>query len=221
MTSNRNPSNRRGDSVKRVIDVVVAFAGLLATAPLQLVLALLVARKLGRPVLFRQQRPGRFGKPFTLLKFRTMAVDAEARLAELRALNERNGPLFKLAKDPRVTKVGRVLRATSLDELPQLFNVLAGSMSLVGPRPALPSEVASFDADLLSRHRVTPGITGLWQLEARENASFYAYRHLDLFYVENWSCALDLVILAGTVPALVARSIRSVLGRADIAGELV
>ena len=206
--------------LKRALDLVIAGMLLVLFAPALVLTALAI--KLGDrgPVLFRQVRIGRDGKPFTLLKFRTMAIDAEARLADLRALNERNGPLFKLAQDPRVTKVGRVLRATSLDELPQLFNVLAGSMSLVGPRPALPSEVASFDADLLSRHRVTPGITGLWQLEARENASFYAYRHLDLFYVENWSCALDLVILAATVPALAARSIRSVLGRADIAGEL-
>ena len=193
---------------------------LVLSAPLVAVCALAIKLADGGPVLFRQTRIGQDGRAFTVLKFRTMVIDAEARLAALGAHNQRNGPLFKLATDPRVTRVGGFLRATSLDELPQLFNVLAGSMSMVGPRPALPSEVAAFDPDLLSRHRVPPGITGLWQLEARDNASFYAYRHLDLFYVENWSCALDLAILAGTVPALAARSIRSILGRAEIAGEM-
>ena len=206
--------------VKRGLDLLVASVVLLLSAPLLLVCSLAVKMSDGGPVLFRQTRIGRDGRAFTLLKFRTMVIDAEARLAGLRGNNQRTGPLFKLDSDPRVTRVGKFLRATSLDELPQLFNVVAGSMSMVGPRPALPSEVAAFDADLLARHQVPPGITGLWQLEARENASFYAYRHLDLFYVENWSCALDLVILAGTVPALAARSIRSVLGRAVIAGDM-
>lgn len=206
--------------LKRGLDLLVASVILVLSAPLLLVCSLAVKFSDGGPVLFRQTRIGRDGHAFTLLKFRTMVVDAEARLAALRNENQRTGPLFKLDSDPRVTRIGKFLRATSLDELPQLLNVVAGSMSMVGPRPALPSEVATFDADLLARHQVPPGITGLWQLEARENASFYAYRHLDLFYVENWSCALDLVILAGTVPALAARSIRSVLGRAVIAGEI-
>ena len=144
-----------------------------------------------------------------------MAVDAEARMDALQAQNERNGPLFKMEKDPRVTRVGRLLRATSLDELPQLLNVMGGSMSMVGPRPALPLEVAAFDDDLLGRHSLPPGITGLWQIEARDNPSFYAYRHLDLFYVENWSCALDLMVLAGTAPNLLARSVRTFLGRSE------
>jgi lipopolysaccharide/colanic/teichoic acid biosynthesis glycosyltransferase len=132
--------------------------------------------------------------------------------------NERNGPLFKMDDDPRATRVGRFLRATSLDELPQLFNVVGASMSMVGPRPALPHEVAAFDDDLLGRHSLPPGITGLWQIEARDNPSFYAYRHLDLFYVENWSCALDLMVLAGTAPHLLARSVRTLLGRSEDAG---
>jgi exopolysaccharide biosynthesis polyprenyl glycosylphosphotransferase len=206
--------------LKRALDLFVACLILVLSAPLLLVCSLAVKLSDGGPVLFRQTRIGRDGHAFTLLKLRTMVVDAEARLAGLRGDNQRTGPLFKLDSDPRVTRIGKFLRATSLDELPQLFNVVAGSMSMVGPRPALPSEVAAFDADLLVRHQVAPGITGLWQLEARENASFYAYRHLDLFYVENWSCALDLVILAGTVPALAARSIRSVIGRTAIAGEM-
>ena len=122
-----------------------------------------------------------------MLKFRTMCVDAEARLAAMQADNQRSGPLFKLARDPRVTKIGHVLRRTSLDELPQLLNVLKGDMSLVGPRPALRQEVAEFPAELHARHLVRPGITGLWQVEARDNPAFDAYQRLDLHYVENWS----------------------------------
>jgi lipopolysaccharide/colanic/teichoic acid biosynthesis glycosyltransferase len=160
------------------------------------------------PVFFRQTRVGRDGEPFTVLKLRTMCVDAEARLAEVRALNERHGPLFKMEHDPRVTPVGRILRATSVDELPQLFNVLSGRMSLVGPRPALPDEVAAFDDELLGRLQVRPGITGLWQVEARDNPSFDSYRRLDLFYVDNWSLLLDIVVLIDTVPAVVERGLQ-------------
>jgi hypothetical protein len=122
--------------------------------------------------------------------------------AGLRAENERSGPLFKMTDDPRVTKVGRFLRSTSVDELPQLFNVLRGEMSLVGPRPALPKEVAEFPAELRNRESVPPGITGLWQVEARDNPAFEAYRRLDLFYVENWSSTLDLLIIIGTIEQL-------------------
>lgn len=207
--------------VKRGLDLTVALVALVLAAPLLLLVALTIKLGDGGPILFRQVRVGRFGRPFTLLKFRTMVVDAEDRLAGLAASNQRHGPLFKVDADPRVTRVGRLLRATSLDELPQLLNVVGGSMSLVGPRPALPEEVARFDHDLLDRHRVPPGVTGLWQLEARENASFYAYRHLDLYYVENWSCALDLVVLAATVPAVVARAVRSLCGRAAITSEVL
>ena len=147
---------------------------------------------------------------FEILKLRSMCVDAEARLGALRAeQNDRTGPLFKLDEDPRVTRVGRFIRAFSLDELPQLLNVLRGEMSLVGPRPALPSEVAAFPADLHARHVVRPGITGLWQVEARDNPSFGAYRRLDLFYVDNWSLSLDFVVLLGTIEQLVARPVMS------------
>jgi lipopolysaccharide/colanic/teichoic acid biosynthesis glycosyltransferase len=169
-------------------------------------IALLVKTEDRGPVLFRQQRVGRDGVEFEMLKFRSMCVDAEAKLAALRATNERHGPLFKMdGADPRVTRIGRFLRATSLDELPQLLNVLRGDMSLVGPRPALASEVAEFPAELRARHQVRPGITGLWQVEARDNPSFEAYRRLDLFYVENWSLALDLIILLGTVEQVLLR----------------
>ena len=138
-----------------------------------------------------------------------MVVDAEAKLLELQKTNERSGPLFKMDRDPRITRVGRLLRETSLDELPQLFNVFKGEMSLVGPRPALPSEVAQFDQRLLERTKVPPGITGLWQSEARDNPSFTAYRRLDLFYVDNWSVTLDLVILLATAEQVLAKGLKS------------
>ncbi|HEY3239724.1 MAG TPA: exopolysaccharide biosynthesis polyprenyl glycosylphosphotransferase [Acidimicrobiia bacterium] len=206
--------------VKRVLDLVLASAVLVLAIPLLLLAALAIKLGDGGPILFRQLRVGRQGRMFTLLKFRTMVVDAEARQGALAASNQRQGPLFKLDTDPRVTRVGRFLRATSLDELPQLLNVLHGSMSLVGPRPALPEEVAHFDDDLLDRHRVPPGVTGLWQLEARENSSFYAYRHLDLHYVENWSCALDLVVLGATLPAVMARAVRSLFRQTATSSEV-
>ena len=195
---------------KRSLDVVVASSMLLIAAPLMAVVAIAVKTSDGGPVWFEQWRVGRDGRRFRMRKFRTMVVDAENRLAGLAAKNERQGgPLFKLDDDPRVTSVGRFLRATSLDELPQLFHVLSGSMSLVGPRPALPSEVAEFDPRLGSRHDVRPGITGLWQIEARDDASFDAYRRCDVFYVENWSLRLDLAILARTFPAVLGRGWRA------------
>jgi exopolysaccharide biosynthesis polyprenyl glycosylphosphotransferase len=188
--------------VKRAMDIVISLALLIPTAPIMLILAFMVRRTDGGPAFFRQQRIGLDGVPFTILKLRTMVVDAEARLAELMAQNERNGPLFKLKHDPRMTRIGRVMDATSLNELPQLFNVLKGDMSLVGPRPALPREVATFDERLMLRHLVRPGITGLWQVESRDSPSFADYERCDVFYVENWSVQLDLAILlqtAGTV----------------------
>ena len=160
-------------------------------------------------MLFRQQRVGHIGRHFTLFKLRTMVPDAESKLIDLTTDNDRDGgPLFKLRHDPRVTRIGRLLRATSLDELPQLLNVLRGDMSLVGPRPALPSEVAHFDDELRERGRMMPGITGLWQVEARDDPSFSSYRRLDLFYVDNWSIGLDLAILASTVTAVLSRGVR-------------
>ncbi|MCA1672771.1 MAG: sugar transferase, partial [Actinobacteria bacterium] len=148
------------------------------------------------------------GLPFTIYKFRTMVRDAETLLVELRDENERQGPLFKLKDDPRVTRIGRLLRETSIDELPQLVNVIRGEMSLVGPRPALPSEIESFDDELMARHQVKPGITGLWQVHSRDRESFTSYQRLDLFYVENWSLTLDLAVVATTVPAVIGRSWR-------------
>jgi lipopolysaccharide/colanic/teichoic acid biosynthesis glycosyltransferase len=142
-----------------------------------------------------------------------MRVGAEKQLEALRQTNERSGPLFKMERDPRVTGVGRFLRDTSLDEVPQLINVLRGEMSLVGPRPALPSEVANFSADLRQREQVLPGITGLWQVEARDNPSFEAYRRLDLFYVDNWSMTLDLLVVVATIEHLLLRVVTSLRPR--------
>ncbi len=191
--------------VKRVIDIVVSLIVLILVSPIIAVCALLVKLHDGGPVFFRQERVGRDGKLFKMTKLRSMEVNAEAKLVDLVEDNLRDGPLFKMEGDPRVTRIGRIMRATSIDELPQLFNVLAGTMSLVGPRPALPSEAANFDQTLLARQNVMPGITGLWQIEGRDNPDFTLYQRLDLFYVENWSVALDLSILLGTARAVLMR----------------
>ncbi len=198
---------------KRALDLLCAGLVLLLTAPLLLIIAALVKMQDRGPILFSQTRVGTNGELFKLYKFRTMVVDAEARLAALAAQNDRIGPLFKMANDPRVTRIGRFLRASSLDELPQVLNVLKGDMSLVGPRPALPDEVEKFDEELQDRTRVKPGITGLWQVEARDNPSFAAYRRLDLYYVENWSVSLDIVILLATIEHVISRFATALFGR--------
>jgi exopolysaccharide biosynthesis polyprenyl glycosylphosphotransferase len=204
--------------VKRGLDIAVAAISLLFAAPVLALAAIAIKLDDRGPVFFRQRRVGRKGDTFEVLKLRTMVPNAEERLAEVTAENQRrDGPLFKHTDDPRRTRVGRVLEATSLDELPQLINVLFGSMSLVGPRPALPDEVAKFDDELLERHSVRPGITGLWQVEARDNPSFEAYRRLDLFYVENWSVSLDLAVLFETFQAVIARLLRGPMPNPDAA----
>jgi exopolysaccharide biosynthesis polyprenyl glycosylphosphotransferase len=190
---------------KRSFDVAAAVVGLILTAPILLACAVAVKLDSKGPVLFRQIRVGRDSEPFPVLKIRTMVVDAEERLAELRELNEADGPLFKMADDPRITRVGKFLRVTSLDELPQLWNVLRGDMSLVGPRPALPHETEEWDALLAQRLRVKPGITGMWQVSGRSDSSFEDYTRLDLYYVDNWSLATDLAILAKTIPVVALR----------------
>jgi exopolysaccharide biosynthesis polyprenyl glycosylphosphotransferase len=192
--------------VKRALDVCLSGLGLVMVSPVLLLSALAVKLQDGGSVFYQQERVGLKGCTFRLLKLRTMVPDAAQRLGELAALNERQGPLFKVARDPRVTRVGHFLRSSSIDELPQLFNVLKGEMSLVGPRPALPAEFAQFDADLVERALVPPGITGLWQVEARDNPSFRAYRRLDLFYVDNWSLGFDLAIMIGTARMLIGRT---------------
>lgn len=191
--------------IKRVTDVVLTSVGLVLIAPLLAMIALVVKMGDGGPVLFRQTRVGIDGRTFTMLKFRSMRVDAEERLAELQAANEGAGPLFKMRNDPRITRVGGFLRRYSLDELPQLFNVLSGSMSLVGPRPPLPTEADQYGDDVRRRLLVTPGLTGLWQVSGRSALSWEESVRLDLRYVENWSLGLDLLILWKTAFAVVAK----------------
>lgn len=211
--------SRRQLVTKRVVDLALSGASLVVSAPLLVVGAVAVKATDGGPALFRQERVGQHGTPFTVYKLRTMHQGAEARVDELAAENQREGPLFKLDDDPRVTRVGKALRAAHLDELPQLFNVIRGDMSLVGPRPALPDEVEQFSESLRERTRVRPGITGLWQAEAGDNPSFFAYERLDLHYVENWSLGLDLAILLATAEAFAARSMRALSAPPSPGGE--
>jgi exopolysaccharide biosynthesis polyprenyl glycosylphosphotransferase len=188
--------------VKGLIDRIAAVIGLVALAPLFVVLAIMIRCGSRGPVFFKQTRVGRDGRVFRMIKFRSMYSDAESRLAELMMHNESDGLLFKMKDDPRVTRVGRMLRRTSLDELPQLINVLMGTMSLVGPRPPLPKEVAAYGDDVRRRLLVKPGVTGLWQVSGRSNLSWDETVRLDLRYVENWSFTLDLMILWKTVFAV-------------------
>lgn len=187
---------------KRLFDVVVSGIMILFTAPVMLFIAALVRLDSTGPALFKQERVGIEGAPFKMLKFRSMVADAEEKLAELAQHNEGNGVLFKMRADPRITRVGSVLRRYSLDELPQLFNIFAGSMSLVGPRPPLPSEVMAYERDVRRRLLVKPGLTGLWQVSGRSNLSWQDSVRLDLYYVENWSLAGDLIILLRTIQAV-------------------
>lgn len=185
--------------VKRSLDVVFAAVALAMLAPLFLMLALAVKIDSRGPVFFKSPRYGKNTEFFYMWKFRSMVADADSRKQEFESQNGRTGPIFKIDSDPRVTRVGRFIRETSLDELPQFFNVLRGDMSLVGPRPALPAEEEAFAGEHRRRFVVRPGITGLWQVEARSNANFSAYRRLDLHYLENWSLGLDAKILLATV----------------------
>jgi len=184
--------------IKELFDRTVALVGLVLLSPLLLLLAVLVRLTSAGPAFFRQQRVGRDGDLFVVWKFRSMYHDAEQRRSLLEELNESAGVLFKIRDDPRVTRVGRVLRKYSVDELPQLFNVLLGQMSLVGPRPPLPSEVERYEGHAHRRLLVKPGITGLWQVSGRSDLSWEDTVRLDLYYVENWSLGLDLAVLART-----------------------
>ncbi len=198
------PVQRHGWRVaaKRGFDLLVSTITVVVLAPLLALLAIAIKLDSKGPVLFKQERVGKDGRRFMVWKYRTMVVDAEAQLEALRHLNEAEGPLFKMVHDPRVTRVGRVLRALSLDELPQLGNVLRGEMSLVGPRPALAREMEEWSTDLHERLRVKPGLTGMWQVSGRSDASFEEYVRLDLYYVDNWSLWTDLAIVAKTVPTV-------------------
>ncbi len=193
-----------GRVAKRVFDVAAAAAALVVLSPVLLAIAAAVRWEGPGPVLHRQTRIGRHGRPFRMVKFRTMVPDAEHRRAELGAANELAGPMFKIRDDPRVTRVGKHLRRYSLDELPQLANVLLGRMSLVGPRPPLPDEVRQYAKETRRRLLVKPGLTGLWQISGRSTLSWHDGVALDLHYVENWSFTTDLVILWKTARVVAA-----------------
>ncbi|HEY6798581.1 MAG TPA: sugar transferase [Kineosporiaceae bacterium] len=189
--------------LKRLLDITLASLGLIATTPLLLVIALTIRLTTPGPVLFRQTRIGRGGHHFTMYKFRSMYTDAETRLTELATHNDHtDGVLFKMRHDPRITAIGRHLRRYSLDELPQLLNVVAGHMSMVGPRPPLPHEVARYEPDTHRRLLVKPGLTGLWQVSGRSDLPWHETVRLDLYYVENWSVALDTEIIWKTIGAV-------------------
>ena len=189
-------------SLKRLLDIVLGSVALVALSPLMLLAALVVRLTSPGPVLFRQERVGMWGEPFICFKFRSMYVDAEARKADLLALNEADGPVFKMKADPRVTPFGRFIRKTSIDELPQLFNVLRGEMSLVGPRPAVPNEVAEYEYEHLGRLGAIPGITGLQQVSGRSDIEFSRWVELDLQYIAEQSLWTDIKILLRTIPAV-------------------
>ncbi|YCQ23967.1 sugar transferase [Arthrobacter sp. Z4-13] len=187
---------------KRLFDILGSAVLVILASPVMLIVAGLVWVDSPGPILFKQERVGIEGKHFKMLKFRSMIVDAEQKLNELVSRNEGSGVLFKMKQDPRVTRVGRFTRKFSLDELPQLFNILGGSMSLVGPRPPLPKEVQAYEHDVRRRLLVKPGLTGLWQVSGRSNLSWQDSVRLDLYYVENWSLAGDLVIILRTARAV-------------------
>jgi exopolysaccharide biosynthesis polyprenyl glycosylphosphotransferase len=192
--------------MKRGLDLAVASLGLLLALPAILVIAILVRLSGDGPIIFSQTRVGAGGELFKMYKFRTMVKDAEQLRRDLEPANEADGVLFKMRRDPRITPIGRHLRRLGLDELPQFINVLLGEMSVVGPRPALPSETESWSPEMAGRLRAKPGVTGLWQVSGRHELAFEDYIRYDLFYVENWSFALDLQIIARTLPAILSRA---------------
>lgn len=189
-------------AIKHAIDFVLAFAGLVALSPILLAIALAIVVTMGRPILFMQERAGLYGRRFKMIKFRTMVADAEKKQAELLAQNEMTGPVFKVTNDPRVTRLGHFLRRTSLDELPQLFNVVLGEMSLVGPRPLPTKEQQGIAGWQRRRLSMRPGITGLWQVSGRSDVDFEQWMKLDLRYIDGWSIGVDLKILLRTLPAV-------------------
>jgi exopolysaccharide biosynthesis polyprenyl glycosylphosphotransferase len=185
--------------LKRAFDIVFSSIALVILSPLLLAIAIAVKLDSSGTAFYSSERLGKKGRAFQCLKFRTMKSDAEECLCDLKDMNERDGVLFKISNDPRVTRVGRFLRKYSLDELPQFINVLIGDMSIVGPRPPIASEVQEYKLSHLRRLDVTPGITGLWQVQARQDPSFDSYISLDMAYIENWSLWLDMKIILNTI----------------------
>jgi len=191
--------------VKRLMDVGMSFLGILVSSPLWILIALCIKCDSRGPIIFRQVRMGKGEKPFVLYKFRSMYPGAEEMREQLKHLNVAEGPTFKIKDDPRVTRVGRILRRSTLDELPQLINVLKGEMSLVGPRPPLPEEVAVYTPLQKKRLEIKPGLTCLWQVSGRSEISFSEWVQLDLYYIQHQSLLLDIKILIRTLPAVLSR----------------
>ena len=190
------------EAIKRLIDIICSFVGILVLSPLFIVIAIIIKFTSKGPVFFSQKRVGRNGKEFDMYKFRSMVVNAEELKEKLAAQNEMSGPMFKMKDDPRVTKVGKFIRKTSLDELPQLWNVLKGDMSLVGPRPSLPKEVAQFEDWMYKRLEVKPGLTCYWQVSGRNNIDFEDWMKLDVKYVEERNLWIDIKLIFKTVGVL-------------------
>ena len=202
LTFSTTPSDEFLLLIRRAMDIVFSVFLIVTTLPVMLIAALSIRATSSGPVLFRQKRSGLHGRPFVMYKFRSMTDDAEQRRVEMEAINEMDGPVFKSSHDPRITSVGKFLRRFSIDELPQLYNVLVGDMSLVGPRPPLPEEVQRYERWQRRRLSMKPGITCLWQISGRNQVGFDEWMRLDLNYIDNWSLLLDLTILLKTVPVV-------------------
>jgi exopolysaccharide biosynthesis polyprenyl glycosylphosphotransferase len=190
-------------AIKRLFDISSSAAALVALSPLLLTVAALIKLTSRGPIFFKQKRVGLHGKPFEMLKFRSMVINAEELKEKLAALNEQTGPVFKMKNDPRITRIGRFIRKYSIDELPQLLNVLRGEMSVVGPRPPLPKEVEKYAAWQRRRLSVRPGLTCIWQVSGRNQISFEEWMYLDMQYIDNWTLMTDLSLILRTVPVVV------------------
>lgn len=195
-------SNILYEVIKRIIDIVASFTGLILLSPLILIVSILIKLESKGEVIFKQKRVGLNGKEFYMYKFRSMVINAEELKEQLESQNEMSGPMFKIKDDPRITKVGKFIRKTSIDELPQLINVIKGDMSLVGPRPSLPKEVKKFEQWMMERLEVKPGLTCIWQISGRNNIDFEDWMKLDIKYVRERSFKLDMKLILKTVLVL-------------------
>lgn len=202
LTLSKLPVDHFAQSIKVAFDFVFSFFVLLFLSPIFIVIGLIIKLTSKGPIFFKQERVGIMGRPFLIYKFRTMVVNAESLKEKLMAFNEADGPTFKMEKDPRITKIGRFLRKTSLDELPQFINVLFGDMSIVGPRPPVPSEVKNYERWQLRRLSMKPGITCIWQVSGRNTVSFDRWMEMDLEYIDNWSLKMDFIIFLKTIRAV-------------------
>ena len=195
-------SNILYEVIKRIIDIVASFTGLILLSPLILIVSMLIKLESKGEVIFKQKRVGLNGKEFYMYKFRSMVINAEELKEQLESQNEMSGPMFKIKDDPRITKVGKFIRKTSIDELPQLINVIKGDMSLVGPRPSLPKEVKKFEQWMMERLEVKPGLTCIWQISGRNNIDFEDWMKLDISYVEDRNLWIDIKLIFKTVGVL-------------------